>query len=575
MGVPVFLLHGWLAQRAALRDEDERSSRTRAVFLYGALLATLLPVAQNFLALVNRGVLQAMGQDFWGSIVGAEQSVSDNLIAMLANAAVAGGIFALLRADWQAVPKGDAFTEVRRLYRHIWLVYGLALGLPGLLQVVRYLLLFWQAGDWVTRLLFANGLALAVTGIPIWAFAWLVIVRSLATPAERQSVLRQIVLFVLLVVGAIGAFVATTQFFSALFYFILMAVLGNGLLGQELLRAVSEAIAVALPFGGLWLVYERALASDLRTGAEVLGEAELEKLAQKQAGLRRVHLYLLALIGLTGLLSGTTAFFSMLIEWLMDRVYYDMSAFLGELMTALSIALVGLAVWLAVWLPVQRQARQDGLGEYSRQGHHARRSLVRRGYLYLALFVGLIGVMVGAGMLLFNLFSAALGSDALDLLYQVLQQAHVLALFLALLIYHWLTLRTDGRMAQRSLGGQQARFPVLILAPDDPAFAEQVVHALQQQVPALPVAVHLYSQGVPDGALSEARLVILPAELLAHPSEAIRLWLQAFDGLRLVLPTPMPGWQWVGGKTRSFSQLANQAAQAVRQIAEGPDRPQE
>ena len=64
VGLPVFLLHWWLAQRASLADDEERSSRSRAFFLYGALFATLIPVAQNGVALINRIWLQIYKSSF-------------------------------------------------------------------------------------------------------------------------------------------------------------------------------------------------------------------------------------------------------------------------------------------------------------------------------------------------------------------------------------------------------------------------------------------------------------------------------------------------------------------------------
>src|SRR5512140_3365148 len=53
VGAPFFLVHWLLAQRLARRDEDERASGIRAVFFYGVLLATLLPIAQNLLAFLD------------------------------------------------------------------------------------------------------------------------------------------------------------------------------------------------------------------------------------------------------------------------------------------------------------------------------------------------------------------------------------------------------------------------------------------------------------------------------------------------------------------------------------------
>jgi hypothetical protein len=67
--------------------------------------------------------------------------------------------------------------------------------------------------------------------------------------------------------------------------------------------------------------------------------------------------------------------------------------------------------------------------------------------------------------------------------------------------------------------------------------------------------------------------VIVPAEVITKPSEALRVWLQGYNGDRLAVPTPVAGWLWVAGSGRSFSALARQAARTVRYLAEGEQPP--
>ena len=57
VGVPVFGIHWWAAQRSANKDEEEHSSAVRALFLYSALLGLLIPLTQNGLAFINRLII--------------------------------------------------------------------------------------------------------------------------------------------------------------------------------------------------------------------------------------------------------------------------------------------------------------------------------------------------------------------------------------------------------------------------------------------------------------------------------------------------------------------------------------
>jgi hypothetical protein len=107
-----------------------------------------------------------------------------------------------------------------------------------------------------------------------------------------------------------------------------------------------------------------------------------------------------------------------------------------------------------------------------------------------------------------------------------------------------------------------------VLTSDDDDFADQVVAALGREAAEMPVAVHEYNLGAPDETLSAAKAVILPARLAARPSEALRVWLQGYDGTRLVVPTPAEGWLWVFGSGRSRASLARQAARMARHLAE-------
>src|SRR5512146_1434917 len=61
VGIPFFLVHWGLAQRSARREEEERASGVRALFLYGLLLATLIPIVQNIIALLDHLALQLAG----------------------------------------------------------------------------------------------------------------------------------------------------------------------------------------------------------------------------------------------------------------------------------------------------------------------------------------------------------------------------------------------------------------------------------------------------------------------------------------------------------------------------------
>ena len=232
----------------------------------------------------------------------------------------------------------------------------------------------------------------------------------------------------------------------------------------------------------------------------------------------------------------------------------------------ITMLVIGFPLWFLNWRKANSRATQDG--DEDNQTH---RSLIRKIYLYLVLFVSVMGVMISAGVLIFQVLQAILGDPDDNLLQIALELISLLILFSLVIWYHALVLRSDGHLSAQTQAKQQAEFPILVLVSEFGAFSEMLVAALSKEAPTMPVAVHVVEQGVPDEALSDARAVILPANIAANPGEAIRLWLQNFSGVRFVIPTPVQGWVWVTGNGNTLQSLVRQTAEMVRKLAEGED----
>jgi hypothetical protein len=86
-------------------------------------------------------------------------------------------------------------------------------------------------------------------------------------------------------------------------------------------------------------------------------------------------------------------------------------------------------------------------------------------------------------------------------------------------------------------------------------------------LPALPAAAQAVEQGIPEEA-GAARAVVLPSTLAFNPPEALRLWLNDYEGQKVIVPVGVNGWHWPGGVPRNSMALA---AQMVRQMAEGQE----
>ncbi|HEX7620316.1 MAG TPA: DUF5671 domain-containing protein, partial [Anaerolineales bacterium] len=140
VGLPVFWLHWRVAQNDSRRDMDEHASGIRAFFLYAVLLSTLIPAIQSFLAIVNRLFLDANHLTRLAAFVGGQQTWSDNLIALLMNVLIASYFVTILRADWKQITLKEAFANIRRISRYVWVLYGLALTVGGVQQILVFVL---------------------------------------------------------------------------------------------------------------------------------------------------------------------------------------------------------------------------------------------------------------------------------------------------------------------------------------------------------------------------------------------------------------------------------------------------
>lgn len=561
VGVPVFWLHWWLSQRKA-QDPEERFTWLRAIFLYGVLLATLIPVVQNVLALFNRIGLQVFGVPARLAFIGQGQSWIDNGIAALMNGLMAFYFYTVLRQDWgtlgqETAEKVETLPGTRRLYRYIWVIYGLAMTVGGVQQVLSTIFNARSVNANVPDASLANGLSLLIVGTPLWVYAWRTVQVSLVDQVESQAGLRRMVIFVLSLVGTGGVLVPAGMVIDV----ILTGILGAPRTLAGYITEIGTPLSNLIPFAGVWSYYGLTRRRELSALTD----------ENRRAAAKRLYQTILSSVGLATTFIGLNALLFYVVDIFLSTVQ-PLGGLRERLAMALSTLVVGLPLWLLSWRPMVREAAQQG-----EAGDHARRSLVRKIYLYLALFTGVIGVMGSAGALIFQLLSKLLGDPPDSFQRAVWTFLGTFLLFSLLLAYHWATLRMDGRQAQKSLADRHAAFSVLVLVPDIGEFSDETLKALQREMPTLPVIIHLVESGVPDERLSQASLVILPGELAARPPEAIRIWLQGYKGLRLVVPTPADGWLWIFGSGRTLTSLAHQTAQLTRHLAEGetPPKPKE
>ncbi|MCQ3936815.1 MAG: hypothetical protein DPW18_07175 [Chloroflexi bacterium] len=547
VGVPIFLFHWLWAQRASAKDDEERSSTVRAVFLYGILLGTLIPVVQNTLALIDRTFLSAANLYTYRAIVGGSQTWVDNLIAIVINLLIAAYFWNILKGEWRALAETENFAEIRRLYRFVWMLYGLLMTVYGAQQALSFAFTL-STGDVlgaIGRETIVNAIALLVIGAPIWFFSWRILQDGLADSAERESYLRLGILYLLSLGGVIIVLTAGGN----LIYMILMQVFGEDRTWAEFVQDIGGPISIGVPFGVIWAYYGKWLSQQFT----------FDENAPRRAGKQRLYFYILSLLGLAGTFTAVATLVSVVIDLAAGSAYLGSGGFRSPVSGALAALAVGLPLWLMTWRPMQAQALEEGT-----IGDHARRSVIRKFYLYLVLFASVIGGMVSAGGLIFTLINAALGGETGDFTDAILDTLQILILFVLLLLYHLSALRKDSTARADVLAEKQAQFRVLIFDHDG-KFGESMKAAFARRAPKVQLRVVNVEDGIPADAQADA--IVLPGSLAVNTPEKVRAWIHSFRGNRLVVNDEAAGVFWMND--------FGQAADSAKAMAEGQDiRPQ-
>ena len=548
VGLPVFLFHWQTCQRDAQHDEEEHTSRIRAVFLYGIRAALLVPILYSSLALFDRALSGLFGLDPLQAGIGETQSPTDNLVAILILLIATVFFSRVLNHDLAAAGADSLLPETRRLYRYLWVAFGLTIAVAGIQGLVRFLLSLPTGLGGPSGYQLANSLALILVGAPVWVWTWLLVQSLLDQPSERQSILRLVSLYLISLAGLVGVLAAGGNVLSGL----LAWLFGRPQTFSGFLIDSSAYIGAGLPLGVVWAYYGRILEDEM---ALLPGEPRRESI-------RRLYRSILSALGVTIVFTGILVLVELSVDLLLAAA--GVSTEWPRLSTGLAALGVGLPLWLSYWpgLQMEAAARSDA-------GDRARRSVIRRTYLYLAVFALVVGAMLAAGNLFFTLLSNLLGGQSGNVLRIALQRSGLLGVIAVFLIYHLRALRQDGQAKELSLGNLHAAYPALILVERETALADAIAHELERHAPRLPLKIHLLERGLPDEECLSARVILLTSALAVEPSDGLRLWMSGCHAKRLVLPMPREGWVWQGTAARPLNETARDAASAVRQMAEG------
>jgi hypothetical protein len=417
------------------------------------------------------------------------------------------------------------------------MLYGLLMTVFGAQQILRFL--FYVPGDVLGELgreVVVNGIALILVGTPIWVYSWRLIQGSLVDPAEMGSTLRLGILYMLALGGVITVITAASMVVNSLITWLL----GADWTFREFLQQVGGPISIGVPLGLVWAYYDHWLNRHI----EAVGDRV------RQASMKRLYNYVLALIGLVVAFVGVATLLGFVIDMITGSGILMSDSTRSTLATSIASLAVGLPLWLAMWRPIQAEAVAQG-----EMGDHARRSVLRKSYLYLVLFGSVIGGMATAVGLVYQLIRALLtGDPGGDFVNNILNLIQLLFLFSVVLMYHLSVLRQDGASTANALAEKQRAYSVLIVDAGD-NFADSVKAALMKEGAKVQVTVTGPGEK-PEGSFNA---LLLNGSLAVNAPE----WIRSFHGSKIVVQNEAQDIVWTDDATG--------AAQSIQQLAEGQE----
>ena len=308
---------------------------------------------------------------------------------------------------------------VRRIYLYLIAAISLIVVAWSVIGLARLILSEGVGQGQITGL--ATWLAAIIVGLPIFLFHWLMAQRLAANDEERSSIIRRIYLYGLMGAGA-------APIISNLYRLVehgFLALLGGARPEYYPYLTPPEHLAAVLIWAVIWVYLWRQVQTDNQLSAPQDIRLSIHRLYQLALSLAGLVMVSLGMIGL-------------------GQILLQLSTGLirpSPIASYSAQALVGSVVWVSHWLLLQRAFLSGSAAE--------ERSVLRKIYLYLAVFVFSLMAVVSATMLLKRLLELGLG-DALPqepLLSQLSLQLPLMVIGAIFWAYHWRVLRQDAQYA--------------------------------------------------------------------------------------------------------------------------------
>ena len=499
-GLPLWLIHWRATQRYVRRDPEEVGSVQRKLYL-------------NLLLFISAVVVLGVSLSILRWFLGAEDAQLDG--SSLAGLLVWGSVWSyhwrVESGEGQPSPVGKT---LRRWYLYVTSGYSLVMLVGGLGTILAVLLsgIYNAIFPSVTLDITSTwgdpmrmGVSLMVIGGLWWGFHWLYAARG-----DRESVLRQVYLYLFAVLGGIATVLSIVGW---LIYQILRFLLGgvdaSASSHFEFLVFTLPALFLGIALGG----YHWRVAQEEVTG-----------MPRRLLGAGRGYRYIMASLGLASFSAGMITLVYVLLSFLValsPGILLGNNWWQNPLSAALAMLVVGMPVWFYFWTAAQSVALQGGPEE--------RAILPRRIFLYVVLGAAMLSILGNLSFLLFQFINGLIqGTLSMDVLREARVSIGVVITAGIFLGYYWSILREDQKVGTEAA---PRRKEIMVLVGEK---AATLVPQIEEALGTRPRVLHNLASDEGPPSLSQEQFLELAGRVAAAPGGKVLLVVT--EGAVLVYP---------------------------------------
>ncbi len=548
IGLPVFLIHWLWSQRLADKENAERGSTLRRVYLYGTLASFLAPFSTNLYDFIRRLFNESNPMlSYSYSNLSTKDAVIYHLIAVIILALLWFYHQSVRNEDAKIIPEVGGSATVRRFYVLAFSAAGLIMVTLVIIHLFRWVMMQFggiQVHSNSIDITLGNELTRIIIGLPLWLIFWRWAQRLFDGPRaeERDSALRKFYLYGTIFFGAMGVVVMSTA--------ILSDIIGN-LMGLPSSGGdIRYALSIIMGTGILWVYHTFVLRDD----------AKIEE-TTSQAGVRRLYAYLIAAIGFSALIVGITGILMVFIQVFESSFGSDLREILAY---SISGVLAGLPVWIIPWRQEEAQSTES-----SPQGDDCRQSTVRKIYIYFFLLIATTTALSSSVYIVYRLVDTLFGNDA-PTFTQLAEAIALITIAVGIWLYHGSILRRENKF-EEAARDEKLRAMRVVLVGAKESFEENLLLAINEEIPELDIYPLWLSEENANLELLDNAELIISASNIAFSGGSVWEKVIASSARKLLTPAWRKGWNWAGVAHWEEGELIAQTLFALKEFLDGKE----